>query len=199
MKRLSLPLFALSLLFLSACGGGSATLTDGSPQETLESIPDWCVDIPDDPNYLFSCSTATSRDLQLAINKAKADGRNEIAQQLEVKYNGLTKRFQEEVGLGADSELLDQYTQVYKSIVSQTLNGSRVNKQEVMSEPEVYRAFVLVEMPIGEANQALMSKIKANENMYTRFRASQAFKELDDEIEKYEEWKKEQMQGYIGQ
>jgi hypothetical protein len=26
--------------------------------------------------------------------------------------------------------------------------------------------------------------------MYTRFRSSQTFKELDDEVQKYEEWKK---------
>ena len=51
-------------------------------------------------------------------------------------------------------------------------------------------------MPIGEANEQLMNKIKANQNLYTRFRATQAYKELDDEIEKFEQWKRDQGNKY---
>ncbi len=35
------------------------------------------------------------------------------------------------------------------------------------------------------------SEIKNNKDLYTRFRASAAFKELDTEVEKYEQFKKE--------
>ena len=38
----------------------------------------------------------------------------------------------------------------------------------------------------------LMEQVKANEQMYTRFRATEAFKELDAEVQKYEAWKKSQ-------
>ena len=48
------------------------------------------------------------------------------------------------------------------------------------------RTFVLMSLPIGAANQALMAKLKANEHLYTRFRATQAFEELDAEIKAYE-------------
>jgi len=37
-----------------------------------------------------------------------------------------------------------------------------------------------------------MDAIKKQEHIYTRFRASQGFQELEDEVEKYEEYKKEQ-------
>jgi hypothetical protein len=37
-----------------------------------------------------------------------------------------------------------------------------------------------------------MQQIKKNNEMYTRFRSSQAFKDLDSEVQKYEEWKKAQ-------
>jgi len=43
-----------------------------------------------------------------------------------------------------------------------------------------------VELPIGAASQALMQRVRANEQMYTRFRASQAFDELQKEVERYE-------------
>ena len=50
----------------------------------------------------------------------------------------------------------------------------------------------MMEMPIGEANARFVEKIKSQERLYTRFRASEAFEELDEMVEEYEQWKKEQ-------
>jgi len=58
-----------------------------------------------------------------------------------------------------------------------------------------FRAYALMELPIGVMNSALVDKVKENQNMYTRFRASQAFQELEEESQKYEQFKKEQSQG----
>ncbi len=192
MKRGHLILAVAPLL--AGCAGSARTrdVTTVVVSETVSNIPEFYTNVPEDPNYLFAPATATSRDLQVAVNKAQAEGRNQIAQQLEVKWSGLTKRFQEEVGLAEDSELLDQYTQVYKAVVSQVLNGSRARQQDVQPEAGIYRAYVLMEMPIGEASMALMSRIKANEHMYTRFRAAEAFQELEEEVQRYEEWRRQQ-------
>ena len=193
MKVATIALLSMVVL-VSACGS-SRTNTDLTPSptaETLKQAPKWFIDVPQDPNMLFAAATATSTDMQLAVNKAQTEGRNQLAQQMEVKFNGLQKRFQEETGVGDDSEYLDQFTLAYKSIVSTVLYGSRISKQEFKREREVYRSYVLMEMPIGQANKELMSKIKANQNLYTRFRATQAYKELDEEIERFEAWKKEQ-------
>ncbi|MDQ8144877.1 MAG: LPP20 family lipoprotein [Gemmatimonadota bacterium] len=188
-KRASL-LVALSLVSLgAACGGGtsSAVATAAGPSPVnVNRLPDWFTNVPTDANTMYAATTAESRDLQLAINKAVTDGRNNLAQQMEVKFEGLSKRFQEETGLGADAQLIDQFTQAYKGIVSQTINGSRAAKQEIVNTPAGYRAYVLVELPIGQASQALMQRVRANEQMYTRFRASQAFDELQKEVERYE-------------
>jgi hypothetical protein len=111
-----------------------------------------------------------------------------------LKMEGLTKRFVEETGLSPESELLDQFTQVSRSIVSDELYFSSLAKQELQAEKGGgFRAYVMMEMPIGEANSALMAKMKAQENLYTRFRATEAFEELDEEIRRYEEWKQQQM------
>lgn len=148
--------------------------------------------LPEDPNYLFAAATATSRDLQLAVNKAKTEARRDVASQMEVRIQGLTKKFDEEVGLGEDAELLASYKQATKEVISQTLNGARAREQSTSKEGTVWRACVLMELPIGAANAALASKIKANKAMYTRFRASQAFEELEEEVEKYEKFKESQ-------
>ena len=61
-----------------------------------------------------------------------------------------------------------------------------------MKDGSLWRAYVLVEYPVGAANQAFLQQIKKNEQLYTRFRSTQTFKELDDEVKKVEDAKKAQ-------
>jgi hypothetical protein len=103
------------------------------------------------------------------------------------------KRFVEETGLNDDAELLGMFTQVSRSIVSDSLTGSRVVQQELGPRGNGYRAYVMMEMPIGEANARFVEKIRSQERLYTRFRASEAFEELDRMVREYEEWKKDQV------
>jgi hypothetical protein len=125
----------------------------------------------------------------MAVNKAQTEGRNQIAQQLEVRFQGLSKRFQEEVGIGDDSQLLDEFTQVYKAVTSEVITGSRARNEETRPEGDVYRVYVLMEMPIGAANANLLARLRASEHLYTRIRAAEAFEELQKEVEDYEGWK----------
>jgi hypothetical protein len=74
------------------------------------------------------------------------------------------------------------------------LTGSKVKSQEIRKSGNVFTAYILVEYPIGAANEALMKAIKGNNQMYTRFRASEGFKELDEQVKKYEDFKKTQQQ-----
>ena len=184
--NLSLVLLAIAALSLG-CGGKTA-----SKGNSL-GLPEWFQALPEDPNYIFAVATSTSRDLQMSVNKAKQQGRVDIAQQMETKVKSMIKQFNEEVGLGEDAEFLSQTTEVSKSVTSKVLNGSKARKVETVKEGEIiYRSYVLMEMPIGSANTALMDSIKKQQNMYTRFRASQGFQELEGEIDKYDQFKKEQ-------
>lgn len=177
---------AIATLVVGCGGSKSMQSTDTG------NIPDWYMNVPNDPNFFYAPNTQVSQDLQLAVDKAVQGGRTEIGRQVEVKINGLQKRFTEETGTAQNSQLLDMFTQASKTIVSTALTGSRVAKQTTVKDGNNWRAYVLVEYPIGAANQALMQQLKNNEQMYTRFRSSQVYKELDDEVAKYEEWKKQQ-------
>lgn len=154
--------------------------------------PGWYTDPARDNDRLIGVATATSRDLQTAVDKAKQDGRVDIARQLDVRVAGLSKRFIEDTGLDEDAELLGMFTQVSKTVVSDSLSGTRLTKQKLNRESGTYRAYVEMEMPIGEANARFMEKIRSHERLHTRVRASDAFQELDREVQAYEEWKREQ-------
>lgn len=188
MRLLSyLLLVAVFSLFVIGCSGSKSM-----EQTATGDIPDWYSNIPKDPNFFYAVNTQVSQDLQLAFDKATQGGRTEIGRMVETKVNGLQKRFTEETGTAGNAQLLDMFTQASKTVVSTSLSGSRVAKQKQIKDGNNWRAYVLVEYPIGAANEALQAQIKNNEQMYTRFRASQTYKELDDEVQKYEEWKKQQ-------
>jgi LPP20 lipoprotein len=188
MSRKILFVSSLSLLAVFSCSSHKRAPT------TVPKIdaPDWYTDPARDDDRLIGVATATSKDLQTAVDKAKQDGRVEIARQLDVRVAGLSKRFVQETGLNEDAELLGMFTQVSKTVVSDSLNGTRISKQKLDREGGTYRAYVQMEMPIGEANARFLEKIRSQERLHTRLRASEAFEELDREVQAYEEWKRKQ-------
>ena len=182
----SVIILMIFVTFLMACGGKTKL-------DNPSGLPPWFQNPPEDPNYMFSTATMPSKDLQLALNKAKQQARVDLAQQMETKIKSMTKQFTEEVGLGEDAEFLSQTSVVSKSVTSKVLNGSRARQVETIKEDGViYRAYVLMELPIGPANSALLDAVKKQQNLYTRFRSSQGFQELEEEVEKYDQFKKEQ-------
>lgn len=179
-------------LVLLASFFGCATAPKGLQTASEGEIPEWYTTPPTAADYLYAANTATSQDMQIAVEKALAGARTEIGRQVELRIQGLQKRFDEEVGVGQDAQLLQQFTQASKTVVSTSISGSRAKEQKIFKDAEIYRAYVLADYPIGAANQAFLEQLKKNEQMYTRFRSSETFKELNEEVEKYEKWKKEQ-------
>ena len=184
MKKFTITI-GLALL-VSACAGHTPGEA-GALSSTLRDMPGWYKNPPkSDAGWIVAPATATARDVQIAINKAQLEGRAALASQLETKFGGLQRRFAEETGLGRDATALAEYEQTYKSVVSQVLLGSRPREQKFNIEDGVYRAWVLMELPVGEASKALLERLKTQEAIVTRLRASEAYKELNAEVEKYE-------------
>ena len=138
---------------------------------------------PGDINMLSAEATQTSRDYQLAIDKAKHEARLEMTQQLNTYIQALIKKFDEEVGITEDSELLGLFNKTSKIVVDQSLVGSHIKKKDVKQDGEIYRATVVMEAPLGQARKRLLEQIKASDALYKRFSNSESFKELKEEIE----------------
>ncbi len=190
MKKLMLCFLVLVLLVLGCASKGVTKVGE------IE-IPDWYLNPQTSPDYIYGKATSTSQDLQLAIDKAKQGARLDIAENLGSHIMALIKKFDEEVGGVEEGELLTQFTQVSKNVVDQTLVGSRENKTKIKEEGKGYRAFVLMELPIGKAREELLKQLYSseNENLYTRFRASQSFQELKEEIESLRKYKEGEEEG----
>lgn len=179
-----------------ACASGQVQQT-GVPEPSrraIQDIPDWVINPPkDSPTHSYSSGQGESRDMSIAINAAEADARNKAAMTLQTDLKSLEDKFQSSVrGDAGGEEVLNTFRQAVRTVTNQTLTGSRVAQRKVTTDPSgvSYRAFILMELDKGAAKQALMDKVKADANLYARFRASQAFTDLDAEIKKIEDAKK---------
>ena len=131
------PRFILgaALAAFYGCGGPKTTNLAPTPsKEVIKKAPDWFLDLPENKNYLYGVGTATSRDMQVGLNKARTTAQTDLAQQLTTHLGNLTKQFQEETGLGSDSELLTQFSAATKAVTDETLIGSKEDKREILPE-----------------------------------------------------------------
>lgn len=189
--RSTLPALLLGLLIASACSSPQPL-----PTADTGDIPSWYLNMPQDADRMFASSTSSSRDMQTARNKATADARAELSRSLSANIQSIQESFTEEVGENADSEYLSYFMEASRIVSDNALNGSKVAETSVVRDGDLWRAYVLVEYPIGAANKVLMDQIKQNDNMYTRFRASEAFKKLDEQTQK--EYMQQQQQAQEG-
>ena len=176
-RMLTLPLYALSVALLVGCGG---------------SIPGWFTNPPTSEDALYGAGVGESQGLQMATTRAQEAARVQISRAVESKVSGLFQQFQEQVGGIEDGEFLQMATDVSKTVTSMVTTATSVVEQKVERVDGGYRIYALMAMPIGDANAAIVNRIKAQQNLYTRFRTSQAFTELEADVENYEKWKQDQ-------
>jgi len=139
---------------------------------------------------LAAVGIGTSKTINIALDKAKTRGRVEVAQIMEVKVDSMKKDFSEEVGEGQGSELNALFTAAAKVVTHKIMTGSvpkDLKYEQADGQIQAYALMVIDPKVIADAFNDQSNSQKA---MYTRFRASQAFNELDQEIKKYEEFKK---------
>jgi len=155
----------------------------------MKNIPDWYIDLPKQDGYRYETRSAPSQDLQLSVNKATLDAASRLAATINSQMEGYTKRVQEENGLGADSDILDRYSQVQSQTIATALQDYSVAKKQILEErsdnQDIYRAYVLLEWDEGAAHKRLLDKIKADKEIYDAVRASELIKEMESKVEAY--------------
>lgn len=172
---------ALCAVVIAGCSRGThvTTIPGITGKAVGRTVPDWYVNPPRDDKTVVATGSATSADMQLALTKAQTVARATLAEQVQATYSILTRQFAEEVGRDSTGQLLEQFTRTVQGTVRETLVNTAPGRQYLQEEPAGYRAFVLVSVDKGDVAARLLREIKANEALYTRLRATQAFKDLE--------------------
>ncbi len=191
-------LFALLGLFV-ACGGGSKSAKVPSGMETIEDPFQDMVDMANsivDAGGVAAVGQGISGRMDIAKKKAVTDAQGQLAEIFNTKVNKMKKAFQEEVGSANDSEINEAFTDVVKTLSSTVLRGALTKKVKYLRDKETGKitASAVVAIEPNKINMSILDEMKTKRpKLYERFRASQAYKELKNEMDNYE---KQQNAGY---
>ncbi|MDR9416733.1 MAG: LPP20 family lipoprotein [Gracilimonas sp.] len=185
-KTILLSLFAIT--FMISCGSNE-------PVSTNEQMPSWYLAPPaDTEEYFYASEVAESSRQGTALRSAEANARQAMATKLEVKVSALQKSFEEEVQSGQDANYASTWSNASEQLVNSTLNGVTRDRADcVQLDPDaaggnvLNRCYVMVRMPVGQARSVLDNALSRDEELYTKFKASKAFDELQNKLHELEE------------
>jgi len=191
MKYYLFLILVISGLILIGCSSkGGPDLTPEASSKTIKAAPDWFLNPLQKEGFISHSSSATSQDMQIALDKARTSAASTLAGLIESEWNGLVKRAQEETGLAESSQVIDHFSNTQEQVISNRLKDIRVAQREIMEEKtnngtRIYRAYVLMEYDEGAAQKRLLAQIKADEQLYTAMRATELYDEMEQKVEAY--------------
>ena len=191
---------AVSVLALSACSSTQDKAMPGTTdqvnvtyeykrdrvQEQIGNIPEWFKEQPEDSDNIFSAGTAVTPDLQFSIDAAVLNAKVILADRINSRMRSQAKQFKAKVGSGdLDASVISEFERAVKNITADTdVSGYHMAEVEVVPHGTQYRAFVLLEYSDSEARKILTNRIRKDEMLFNKLRATRAWKELDQNAEK---------------
>tara|TARA_Y100000590_G_C15459934_1_gene916073 strand:- start:138 stop:725 length:588 start_codon:yes stop_codon:yes gene_type:complete len=175
----------ISLVLFSCSSNKAPNLNTGPSKSTIKNTPEWFLQLPSEDGFRFSTATATSRDMQLAIDKAELDAANKLAGRMNSVMDAYIKRVREENSLDDTSEILDRFSKVQDQVISTSLEGYDVVKKDLQNEGDIWRSYVLIKWDEGAADKKLLAQIKRDKELYDAIRASELVDEMEEKVEQY--------------
>ena len=179
---------------LSACQTNKESIT-ANPQivyqtntvsKQIEQIPEWYLNIPSADDTIYSSGSAKAPDLQLAVDIAVMNAKSTLADRINGKLDSMTKSFVAKIGSSdLDTSVLNEIEKVSKNVIASVdVAGYIIDKSDVTQEGTQYRAYVLLAYNNEEATKVLMNRMKRDKMIYSRIRSTEAWKELENEVDK---------------
>ena len=179
---------------LSACQTNKESIT-ANPQivyqtntvsQQIEQIPEWYLNIPSADDTIYSSGSARAPDLQLAVDIAIMNAKTTLADRINGKLDSMTKSFVAKIGAtDLDTSVLNEIEKTSKNVIASVdVAGYVVDKSDITQEGTQYRAYVLLAYNSEEATKIMMNRMKRDRMIYSRIRSTEAWKELEEEVNK---------------
>ena len=154
--------------------------------QQIEKIPEWYLQIPSADDTIYSSGSAKAPDLQLAVDIAIMNAKTTLADRINGKLDSMTKSFVAKIGSDdLDTSVLTEIEKTSKNVIASVdVAGYVVDKSDITQEGAQYRAYVLLAYNSEEATKIMMNRMKRDRMIYSRIRSTEAWKELEDEVNK---------------
>ena len=152
----------------------------------VATVPNWYKEMPDKKGAIFTAGAATAPDLQLAVDIATLNGKVVLADRINGKLSAMTKSFVAKFGQSdLDSSVMVEVEKVAKNVIAEVdVAGYSPVQVEIYPAGTQYRAFVLLEYSNKEAYKIIMNRLRKDRMVYARLRSTEAWKDLEVEVDK---------------
>ena len=157
--------------------------------QQIEKIPEWYLQIPSADDTIYSSGSAKAPDLQLAVDIAIMNAKTTLADRINGKLDSMTKSFVAKIGSDdLDTSVLTEIEKTSKNVIASVdVAGYVVDKSDITQEGTQYRAYVLLAYNSEEATKIMMNRMKRDRMIYSRIRSTEAWKQLEREVNKSKE------------
>lgn len=153
-------------------------------KDSVSDLPSWYGNPPSDDHSIYAPGTATSTDLQFALDKAILAAKRSLADRVNSKLSAKMKEFVSESGTGETAQVLNESERVTSNLITEVnMAGYAVTERKIIPSGGQYRAYVLVQYPLGTANRLLVDQVRKNDLLQGKLRSSKAFQELEKDIQ----------------
>ena len=168
------------VLTLVASMGCAAVETKDDVQKVYR--PAWwnMQDPASDYINIYGFGTATYEESAMDI--AKSNAWANAAGHVKSYVDAMMKRYLKESGV-ENSQVLQSSEKAIKVVTSAEFSGVMMVNSEMITDNGQFKSFVVFALPKADIDKKALDAIKNEEALYTEFKASQAFKELEESVE----------------
>jgi hypothetical protein len=145
-------------------------------ERVLDAMPKWFAEVPKSKDAIFAAGDGVSGSLSGAISNARANAFEGICQAAGGTVRSQTKIFRTDTERSSHSV---STTAIRNMCPDVDVTGAEIKDHKIIQDNGRYRAYVLVALPLGEAN--ILAKTKENERLAKRAlsQRDKEFQELD--------------------
>ncbi len=137
-----------------------------------ERVPAWWSTVPKVKKVAFIRAKAQSADKQMAIDKAAAGARGDVAASAEARWKELVQ------AIAAEDPQLPAAPSTDSTAI---LRGTRIAKQAAFRTKTLWTGFVLLEYPAQLVHEVLLQRLHASPEWYTHVKDTRAVRALESE------------------
>ena len=172
---------------LAACGTTSNTFDKRADAErerqqqyverSLDKAPEWMTKLPQSNLAVYASATSVSGDFSMADEKAKLIALGKICTSAGGEVDKRSKIYR----VDTDKSSSERSEMAIREVCNRVdVTGVQLIDVKRISEGSRYRSYVLVALPLGEANSLKIEKEDRKLQQSTQGNSEKAFKEMDN-------------------
>lgn len=186
MKRIFI--LATAATILAGCGSTSDPYQKRAEAErerqekfterAIDKAPKWMDKLPESKSAVYANGTATSPDFSMADEKAKIIAFGKICTAAGGEVDKQSRVFRQDIGETSSENSEMAIRSMCRKV---DVTGAEVVEIKRVAEGARFRSYVLVALPMGDANVLRREKVNEQIRKGTAGRATEAFRELDQQ------------------